>query len=61
MPHPGITQKLHFPVNKLQMPFLLYMCITVVPRKIENIAYAKFWGANKVHYGRCRSVSYKFI
>ena len=27
------------------------MCITAVPRGIENNAYAKFWGANKVHYG----------
>ena len=24
--------------------------ITAVPREIENNAYAKFWGANKVHY-----------
>ena len=29
--------------------------ITAVPREIENNAYAKFWGANKVHYGRCVS------
>ena len=29
--------------------------ITAVPREIENNAYAKFWGANKVHYGRCAS------
>ena len=26
---------------------------TSVPREIENNAYAKFWGANKVHHGRC--------
>ena len=30
--------------------------ITAVPREIENNAYAKFWRANKVHYGRCASV-----
>ena len=29
--------------------------ITAVPTEIENNAYAKFWGANKVHYGRCAS------
>ena len=29
--------------------------ITAVPREIENNAYAKFWGANKVHYGKCGS------
>ena len=28
---------------------------TAVPREIENNAYVKFWGANKVHYGRCAS------
>ena len=26
-----------------------------VPREIENNAYAKCWGANKVYYGRCES------
>ena len=34
-------------------PFLLD--ITAIPREIENNAYAKFWGANKVHYGKCGS------
>ena len=29
--------------------------ITAVPRENENNAYAKFWGANKVHCGRCAS------
>ena len=29
--------------------------ITAVPREIENNAYAKFWGASKVHFGRCAS------
>ena len=32
--------------------------ITAVPKEIENNAYAKFWGANKVHYGRCASGVY---
>ena len=26
MPHPGTTPKLHFPVNKLQIPYLLEIC-----------------------------------
>ena len=29
--------------------------ITAVPRENENNAYATFWGANKVHCGRCAS------
>ena len=29
--------------------------ITAIPREIESNAYAKFKGANKVHYGRCVS------
>ena len=29
--------------------------ITAVPREIENNAYAKCLGLNKVHYGRCAS------
>ena len=32
--------------------------ITAVPREIENNAYAKFWGAKKVHYGKCGSGVY---
>ena len=35
--------------------FSFLLGITAVPREIENNAYAKFWGANKVHYGRCAS------
>ena len=35
--------------------FSFLLGITAVPREIENNAYAKFWGANKVHYGRCES------
>ena len=33
--------------------------ISAVPREIENNAYAKFWGAYKVHYGRCPSGVYE--
>ena len=33
--------------------FTFLLGITAVPREIENNAYAKFWRANKVHYGRC--------
>ena len=32
--------------------FSFLLRITAVPREIENKAYAKFWGANKVHNGR---------
>ena len=35
--------------------FSYLLGITAVPREIENNAYAKFWGANKMHYGRCAS------
>ena len=35
--------------------FSFLLGITAVPRETENNAYAKFWGANKVHYGRCSS------
>ena len=40
-------------VSTTSVSFLLG--ITAVPRKIENNAYSKFWGANKVHHGRCVS------
>ena len=33
--------------------FSFLLGITAVPREIENNAYAKFWGAKKVHYGKC--------
>ena len=33
--------------------------IIAVPREIENIAYAKFLGENKAHYGKCGSGVYK--
>ena len=29
--------------------------MTAVSKEIENNAYAKFWRANKVHYGKCGS------
>ena len=35
--------------------FSFLLGITAVQREIENNAYAKFWGANKVHYGKCES------
>ena len=49
----------HFPclppniLHNLWFSFLLG--ITAVPREIDNNAYAKFWRANKVHYGKCGS------
>ena len=46
-------------LHNLCVSFLLG--ITTVPREIENNANAKFWGANKVHYGRCASGVYLFL
>ena len=37
--------------------FSFLLGITVVPREIENNAYAKFWGANKVHFGGCATTT----
>ena len=45
-PLPLLPQILH----NLSFSFLLG--ITIIQREIENNAYAKFWGANKVHHGR---------
>ena len=33
--------------------FSVLLGVSAVPREIKNNAYAKFWGANKVYYGRC--------
>ena len=30
MPHPGTTPKLHFPVNKLQIPYLWEICNNLI-------------------------------
>ena len=38
--------------------FSFLLGIIAIPREIENNAYAKFWGANKVHYGGCASGKY---
>ena len=44
------------PKKKLHnLCFSVLLGITAVPREIENNACAKFWGANKVDYGRCAS------
>ena len=44
------------PENILHNLFLSFVLgITAVPGETENSAYAKFWGANKVHYGKCGS------
>ena len=55
-----------FPIMHLICPpkfciifvFHFSLGITAVPREIENNAYAKFWGAKKVHYGKCGSGVY---
>ena len=45
-------------LHNLSGCFSFLLDITAVPREIENNAYAKFWAANKVHYGRCASAVY---
>ena len=40
---------------KFCITFVFLLGITAVPREIENNAYAKFLGANKVRYGKCGS------
>ena len=35
--------------------FSFLVGFTAFPGETENNAYAKFWGTNKVHYGRCAS------
>ena len=47
-PPPAPKKKI---LHNLCFSFLLG--IATVPKGIENNAYEKFWGANKVHYGRC--------
>ena len=37
---------------KFCIPFLFWG-ITLISREIEDNAFAKFWGVNKVYYGRC--------
>jgi len=49
IPPPSSPQILH------NLCFSFLLGITAVPREIENNAYAKFWGANKVRYGKCGS------
>ena len=41
--------------------FSFLLGITAVLRDIENNACAKFWGANKVHYGKCGSGVYLLL
>ena len=48
-----LFESLHLHISHNTPLFLLG--VATVPREIENNAYAKFWGANKVHYGRCSS------
>ena len=48
-PPPPPTKKLH---NRY---FQFLLGITVGPREIEGNGYAKFSGANRVHYGLCEN------
>ena len=46
----------YFPPKILHnLCFSFLLGITAVPREIGNSAYAKFWGAKKVHCGKCGS------
>ena len=42
-----------WPQNFAYPLFFLFSGITLIPREIEDNAFAKFWGVNKVYYGRC--------
>ena len=46
-PPPPSKKKLHYHC------FQFLLGITVIPSKIEDNGYVKFWGVNKVHYGLC--------
>ena len=49
------------PIMHLKLPpkilhnlcFSFLLGITAVPREIDNHSDAKFWGTNKMHYGKC--------
>ena len=45
-------KKLHFFIFYI---FHFLLGITVVPREIEDNAYAILWGVKKVYYGQCES------
>ena len=68
-PHLPKIRHLHISHNAPYLPpqilhnlcFSFLLGITTVPREIENNANAKFWGVNKVHYGRCASGVYLFL
>ena len=47
-PHPPPKKKI---LHYLRFSFLVD--IKAVLREIENNAYVKFWGTNKVHCGKC--------
>ena len=62
LPH-SLTRHLHISHNAPCFPpkilhdlfFSFLLGIAAVLREFENNNYANFWGANKVHYGRCAS------
>ena len=49
--HLHISHNAHYLTPKISHS----LDITAVPREIENNAYARVWGANKVYYGGCAS------
>jgi len=59
----SLNRNLHIPLNAPYLSpkilhnlcFSFLLAITAVPREIENNTYAKFWGVNQVHFGRCAS------
>ena len=52
-PPPPKKKKLHNHCSKFLLGRLY------VPGEIENNAYAKFWGANRVYYGKCGNMIFK--
>ena len=51
-PQIGLTAICTAPEILHNLCFKFLLGITVVPREIEDHAYAKLWGANNVYYGR---------
>ena len=44
----------YLPPQIYNLCFSILLGITAVPREIENHTYVKVWGANMVHYGKCK-------
>ena len=58
-----LIRHLHISHNPPCLPpsLLFLLGITVVPREIEDNAYAQFWGANKVHWGDLQMANHSIV